>query len=187
LRVDEIGVGDWNGDVGPIRGEPAAEAVGVVAGAEVVVASFGVAFLAFELIRVLRASVGNRPFCAKGRKVGIVTECPSGLHYHPRAAQEIFRVVERAASSGNQRNPAASEEDVVVDGATYRVNWQAKDGGIDFRTHRNETFYSSSPLDEKRRNLKAAEIVAKRVCRSVAKLSVDTKDGDMWLWRFECG
>jgi hypothetical protein len=79
------------------------------------------------------------------------------------------------------------KEDVVVDGATYRVNWQAKDGGIDFRTHRNESFYSSSPLDEKRRNLKAAEIVAKRVCSGAPKLSVDTKDGDMWLWRFECG
>jgi hypothetical protein len=72
-------------------------------------------------------------------------------------------------------------EDVVVDGATYRVNWQPKDGGIDFRTHRNETFYSAPLLDEKRRNLKAAEIVAKRVCRGVPKLSVDAKDGDMWL------
>ena|SRR6266700_2516793 len=78
------------------------------------------------------------------------------------------------------------KENVVVDGATYRVNWQAKDGGIDFRTHRNESFFSSSPLDEKRRNLKAAETVARRVCRGVPKLSVDTKDGDMWLWRFEC-
>jgi hypothetical protein len=77
------------------------------------------------------------------------------------------------------------KEDVIVDGATYRVNWLVKDGGIDFRTHRNESFYSSSPLDEKRRNLKAAEIVAKRVCLG-AKLTVDAKDGDMWLWRFEC-
>ena len=79
------------------------------------------------------------------------------------------------------------KEDVVVDGATYRVNWQAKDGGIDFRTHRNESFHMSSPLDEKRRNMKAAEIIAKRVCQGAAKLSVDMKDGDMWLWRFECG
>src|SRR6266568_7395365 len=47
LRVGEIGVGDGNGDGGPISAEPAAEAVGVVAGVEVVVAGFCVALLAF--------------------------------------------------------------------------------------------------------------------------------------------
>src|SRR2546427_8039898 len=57
LRVGEIGVRDGNGDGGPVGAKPAAEAVGVVAGAEVVVAGFGVAFLAFEFVIVLRAGV----------------------------------------------------------------------------------------------------------------------------------
>jgi len=49
LRVAEVGVGDGNGYVGPVGAEPAAEAVGVVARAEVVVAGFGVALLAGNL------------------------------------------------------------------------------------------------------------------------------------------
>jgi len=53
LRVGKIGIGDGDGDRGPIGAEPAAETVGVVAGAEVVVAGFGVAFFAFEFV-VLR-------------------------------------------------------------------------------------------------------------------------------------
>src|SRR5208337_4023770 len=51
LRVGEVGVGDGSGNVRPIGAEPAAEAVGVIARAEVVVAGFGVAFFAG----------GNRP------------------------------------------------------------------------------------------------------------------------------
>ena len=45
MRVGEVGVGDGDGDVGPIGAEPAAEAVGVVARSEIVVSGFGVAFL----------------------------------------------------------------------------------------------------------------------------------------------
>ncbi len=52
LRVGEIGVRDGNGDVGPIGAEPAAEAVGIVAGAEVIVAGFRVALLALEFVDI---------------------------------------------------------------------------------------------------------------------------------------
>src|SRR2546427_12370985 len=57
LRVGEVGVGDGNRNGRPIGAQPAAETVGVIAGAEVVVAGFGVEFLAFEFV-VLSAGVG---------------------------------------------------------------------------------------------------------------------------------
>lgn len=50
LRVGEVGVGDGFWDGGPVGAQPAAEAVGVVSGAEVVVAGFGIAFFAFEFV-----------------------------------------------------------------------------------------------------------------------------------------
>jgi len=45
LWVGEVGVGNGGGNGGPVGGEPAAEAVGVVTSAEIVVAGFGVALL----------------------------------------------------------------------------------------------------------------------------------------------
>ena len=73
LGVDEVGVGNWCGDGGPIGGEPAAEAVGVVASAEVVVAGFGVPFLAFEFVSVLGAGVCiGSAFPAVGIEVSVV-------------------------------------------------------------------------------------------------------------------
>ncbi|HEV2194403.1 MAG TPA: hypothetical protein VGR55_02420 [Candidatus Acidoferrum sp.] len=73
LRVGEVGVGDSFGDGGPVGGEPAAEAVGVVAGAEIVVAGFGVALLALELV-ILRAGVGVRALAAVWVEVGVVAD-----------------------------------------------------------------------------------------------------------------
>jgi len=62
LRIGEVGVGDGSGYGGPVGGEPAAEAVGVVASAEVLVAGFGIAHLAFEL-----------EYCAVGPSIAAVT------------------------------------------------------------------------------------------------------------------
>lgn len=73
LRVGEIGVRDRDGDGGPVGAEPTAEAVGVVAGAEIVVAGFGVALFALELV-VLRAGVGVGALAAVGIEVGIVAD-----------------------------------------------------------------------------------------------------------------
>jgi hypothetical protein len=74
LWVGEVGAGDGVGDGGPVGGEPAAEAVGVVAGAEVVVASFGVAFFAFEFV-ILRAGIDvGSAFAAEGVKIGVVAD-----------------------------------------------------------------------------------------------------------------
>ena len=63
LRVGEVGVGDGHGDVRPIGAEPAAEAVGIVARAKVVVAGFRVALLALEFVDVARKkeTSGKRP------------------------------------------------------------------------------------------------------------------------------
>jgi len=77
LWVGEVGIGDRDGDGRPIGGEPAAEAVGVVARTEVVVARFTVAFFAFEFV-VLRATVGVRAFAAVWVEVRVVAECAAG-------------------------------------------------------------------------------------------------------------
>jgi len=74
LRVGEVGIGDRNGDVGPISAEPAAEAVGIIAGAEVVVAGFGVAFLAFELVVILCTGICVRALAAEGIEVRVVAD-----------------------------------------------------------------------------------------------------------------
>jgi len=74
LRIGEVGVGNGDGDAGPIGAEPAAEAVGIVARAEVVVAGFGVALLALEFVIVLGASVGVGSLAAVRVKIRIVTE-----------------------------------------------------------------------------------------------------------------
>ena len=75
LRIGQVGVGHGSGDRGPVGGEPAAEARRVVASAEVVVAGFGVAFLAFEFV-ILRARVRNDVLTAKGIEVGAVRGIP---------------------------------------------------------------------------------------------------------------
>jgi len=71
LRVGEVGVGDRSGDGRPIGAEPAAEAVGVIAGTELVVTGFRVALFALEFI-VLRAGVGVGALAAVGVKVSVV-------------------------------------------------------------------------------------------------------------------
>ena len=70
LRVVQVGVGDGGGDGGPVGGEPAAEAGGVVAGAEVVVAGFGVALLPVEFV-CGEAGADDIALAAVGRVVGV--------------------------------------------------------------------------------------------------------------------
>jgi len=74
LRVGEVGVEDGDGNARPVGAEPASEAVGIVARAEVVVAGFGVALLALEFVIVLGASVGVGSLAAVRVKIRIVTE-----------------------------------------------------------------------------------------------------------------
>jgi hypothetical protein len=59
LRVGEVCVGDGDGNFGPVGGEPAAPAVGVVAGAEIVVA--------------------GRPVAALGGRAAVTSEEAGGL------------------------------------------------------------------------------------------------------------
>ena len=101
MRVGEIGVGYGSGDAGPVGGEPAAEAVGVVAGAEVVVAGFGVAFLAFELVGVGGgAVVGVGALAAVGIEVGVVAERAGVRGDDARGTEEVFGVVFGIAAGG---------------------------------------------------------------------------------------
>jgi len=104
LRVGEIGIGDGHGNRGPVGAEPAAEAVGVVAGTEVVVAGFGVAFLALKLV-VLRAGVGVGALAAVGIKIRVVADDAGAGGDDAGSAEEIFDVVINSApaSKGDSR------------------------------------------------------------------------------------
>jgi hypothetical protein len=99
LGVGEVGVGDGDGGAGPVGGEPAAEAVGVVAGAEVVVAGFGVALLAFKFV-VLGTGVGVDVLPAVGVEVSIVADDAVGLGQDARRAEQVFEIEERALARG---------------------------------------------------------------------------------------
>jgi hypothetical protein len=61
LRVGQVGVRDCDWDVRPISAGPAAEAVGVVASAEIVVASFRVAFFVAGLYAIEKEIRGCLP------------------------------------------------------------------------------------------------------------------------------
>jgi hypothetical protein len=114
LRVREIRVRDWRGDGGPIGRSPAAEGRGVVAGAEVVVAGFGVAFFAFEFIR-RRASIGVCTLSAEGIEVSVVTESAGRGENLARGAEEIFAVIIDAVAADNAMGDAlATEVNVLV-------------------------------------------------------------------------
>jgi hypothetical protein len=118
LRVGEIGVGDGNGDGGPVGAEPAAEAAGVIAGAEVVVAGFGVAFFAFEFV-VLRAGVGVGVLAAVGIEIGVIADCAAVLGDDARRAEKVFGVVDRCSST------RGSEADrAVVEAGSQRGEWR---------------------------------------------------------------
>jgi len=60
LGIGQVGVGNGRGNGRPVGGEPAAEAGSVVAGAEIVVAGFGVALLAVEFVG---CCAGAGPLC----------------------------------------------------------------------------------------------------------------------------
>ena len=113
MRVGEVGVGDGNGDVGPIGAEPAAEAVGIVARAEIVVAGFRVALLALEFVDVARGGeIGA--FAAVGVEVRVVQDDAGGVRDDARGAERILDIKLRGAAGGEQSNAFAAEKDVFV-------------------------------------------------------------------------
>jgi len=122
LRVAKVGVGDGGGNSGPIAGEPAAEAVGVVAGAEVVVAGFGVAFFAFELI-VLRASVGVGAFASVRIKIGVVANDAGVGCNDAGGAEEVFDVIDWVATSGEHGDTLSPKENVFGSGVSGGVRF----------------------------------------------------------------
>ena len=96
MRVGEVGVGNGSGDGGPVGGEPAAETVGVVAGAEVVVASFGVALFALEFV-VLGAGVGVGALAPEGVEIRVVAEDARVGRNGAGGAQQILDIINRIA------------------------------------------------------------------------------------------
>jgi hypothetical protein len=120
LRVGEVGVGDGNGDAGPVGAEPAAETAGVITSAEVVVAGFGVALLAFEFVSVARrAVVGVGVLAAVGIEVGVIADGAVVLRDDTGGAEKVFGVVDRSSSS------RGSEADrAVVEAGSQRGEWR---------------------------------------------------------------
>jgi hypothetical protein len=97
------------------RPKPAAEAAGVVAGTEVVVAGFGVAFFTFEFVRIgRRATVGIGVLATVGIEVGVVANGAGVLGDDAGGAEEVFGVVFGIAACGKQCNTLAAEENVFV-------------------------------------------------------------------------
>jgi hypothetical protein len=93
LRVGEVGVGNGNGDAGPVGGEPTTKVAGIVAGAEVVVAGFGVALLAFEFVIVAGGAVVSEGVLAAVRiKVGVVADRASARGDDAGSAKEVFGI-----------------------------------------------------------------------------------------------
>src|SRR5689334_8238025 len=128
LRVGQVGVGDGSGNGGPVGGEPAAEAVGVVAGAEIVVAGFGVAFLSLEFV-VLRAGASVRALAAVGVEVGVVAYDAGACGKDTGSAKKVFDVVQNSSARngdgiilGAAGNVPFPEEDAVQPELHMRVN-----------------------------------------------------------------
>jgi hypothetical protein len=89
-----------------------------------------------------------------------------------------------AESAGRWLN--AEKEDVVVAGATYRVNWLPIDGGYDFRSHYNQPLSAMDTMMDKMNNQIAVMIVGQRLCGKKPIIVGETKDGDMFLTRVRC-
>jgi hypothetical protein len=114
LRIGEIGIRDGRGDGAPIGRSPAAEGWGIVAGAEVVVTGFAVAYFAFEFIR-RRTSGGVRALSAEGLEVSVVTESTGRGENLARGAEEIFAVIiDSVAADDAMGDALAAEINVLV-------------------------------------------------------------------------
>ena len=122
MRVGDVGVGDGNRDGGPVSGEPAAEAVGVVAGSEIVVAGFGVAFFALEFV-VLRTGIGVGQLAAVRIKVGVVADDACVRGENAGGAEQIFEVISWIVPGWNHGDALAAEENVFRGGGTGRVGF----------------------------------------------------------------
>jgi hypothetical protein len=91
--------------------------------------------------------------------------------------------------AGGERWFNSDHEDISVDGATFRVSWvRANDQEIDFRAFRNASLaLFPDPMIEKQGNMRAAGVVAARLCpRQKVTFVSDTKDGDIFLFRARC-
>jgi hypothetical protein len=108
----------WRGrnrEIRPVGAEPTAEAAGVGAGAEVVVAGFGVAFFAFEFV-VLRASVGVGVLAASGIEVRVVADDAVVLRVDTGSAEHVQDVVDGIAASGKYGNAPAAGKNIILCG-----------------------------------------------------------------------
>ena len=114
MRIGEIGIRHGRGDGGPGGRSPAAEGWGIVAGAEVVVTGFAVAYFAFEFIR-RRTGSGVRALSAEGVEVSVVTESTGRGENLARGAEEIFAVIiDSVAADDAMGDALAAEINVLV-------------------------------------------------------------------------
>ena len=121
LRVGEIGVRNGSRDGGPIGTQPAAEAIGVVACAEVVVAGFGVALLALEFV-ILRACVGVGALAPVRVEVRVVADDAGVVGEDARGAEKIFDIVCRVAIIRDHCNTLPAEEDIFGEAGVVGIS-----------------------------------------------------------------
>ena len=82
----------------------------------------------------------------------------------------------------------AQNEDVDVEGGTYRVRWIAsKNGEYDFQSFRNETLHFADHITQKRQTDAAIQQVARRLCSGQASVLTSTEEGNMFYARVHCG
>lgn len=134
MRASEVGVRDGNGNRGPIGGEPAAEAVGVVASAKVVVPCLGIPLFALEFVIVgggAVAGVGSA-LAAKGIEVGVIANHTSVGGHDARSAEQVFDVIRGIAGDGSRavgtsprdhRDALAAKENVFGGSVAARVGF----------------------------------------------------------------
>src|SRR5438874_1713160 len=93
-----------------------AEAVGIVASAEVVVARFCVALFAFKFVLVQCAGIGvRRALDTEGIEIGIVAEYACASGQRTGSAEKIFDIVSGIAAVGDHGNALAAEENVFAE------------------------------------------------------------------------
>jgi hypothetical protein len=91
--------------------------------------------------------------------------------------------------AGGERWFNSDHDDINVDGSNFRVSWvKAGDQEFDFRAFRNESFVLfPDPIIEKQLNMRAAGMVAARLCpHQKVTFVTDAKAGEMYLFRARC-
>jgi len=82
----------------------------------------------------------------------------------------------------------AQNEDVEIEGATYRVRWiAAENDEYEFQSFRNEPLHFADHITLKHQTDLAIQQVARRLCSSQANVLTSTEEGNLFYVRVRCG